>query len=60
MFYHGYVAGYTKQASTVEELQAWLEGIRASVVGETLKVWRVVNSVAETKTCIEGLVTNGK
>lgn len=57
MFYHAHVDGFTKQASTVEEMQVWLDGIRSRVVGKTLKVWRVVGNVAETNTCICGPVT---
>lgn len=57
MFYHAHVAGFTKQAKSIAEVQAWLDNLRSQVVGETLKVWRVVDCLAETKPCIEGPVT---
>ena len=57
MFYHAYVAGYTKQAGTIAEVQEWLDNLRSRVVGDTLKVWRVVDNVAEVKPCICGPVT---
>lgn len=57
MFYHAHVAGFTKQAKTVAEVQAWLDNLRSQVVGETLKVWRVVDCLAEAKPCICGPVT---
>ena len=57
MFYHAHVAGFTKQAKTLSEVQEWLDGLRSRVVGETLNVWRVVDNLAEVKPCISGPVT---
>ena len=52
MFYHAHVDGFTKQAKTIAEVQTWLDGLRSGVVGQTLKVWRVVDCVAEVAPCI--------
>lgn len=57
MFYHAHVAGFTKQAKTLSEVQEWLDGLQSRVVGETLNVWRVVDNLAEVKPCISGPVT---
>lgn len=57
MFYHAHVAGFTKQAKTLSEVQEWLDSLRSRVVGETLNVWRVVDNLAEVKPCISGPVT---
>jgi hypothetical protein len=57
MFYHAHVDGFTKQAKTIAEVQAWLDNLRSRVVGCELKVWRVIDNLAETKPCICGPVT---
>ncbi len=57
VFYHAHVDGFTKQAKTVSEVQEWLDGIRHRVAGKTLKVWRVVDCLADANPCISGPVT---
>ena len=56
-FYHAHVAGFTKHADSVAEVQTWIDSLRGRVVGETLKVWRVVDYVADATPCIHGPVT---
>jgi len=56
-FYHAHVAGFTKHAGSIAEVQTWLDSLRGRVVGETLKVWRVVDCLADTTPCIHGPVT---
>jgi len=56
-FYHAHVAGFTKHADSVAEVQTWIDSLRGRVVGETLKVWRVVDCVADATPCIHGPVT---
>lgn len=57
IFYHAYVDGFMKQASTVAEIQNWLDGIRSNVVGCELKVTRVVDCLMDKEPCIKGIVT---
>lgn len=56
-FYHVHVDGFTNQAKTVAEVQTWLDDIRHWVVGKELKVWRVVDCLADTDPCLVGLVS---
>ena len=58
-FYHAHVAGFTKHADSIAEVQTWLDSLRGRVVGETLKVWRVVDCLADATPCIHGPVTGG-
>lgn len=55
--YHAHVAGFTKQADTLSEIQVWLDGLRHRVVGENLNVHRVVDCLVDRSPCISGLVT---
>ena len=56
-FYHAHVDGFTKQADSIADVQSWIDGLRSQVAGAELKVWRVVDCVAEVTPCISGQVT---
>ena len=56
-FYHAHAAGYTKQFDTLAQVQEWLDGKRAQLAGETLKVWKVIDCKAQFPAIIEGVVS---
>jgi hypothetical protein len=57
IFYHCYVDGYMKHAKSLADAQEWLDGIRHRVVGCELKIWRVVDCLADVDPVISGPVT---
>lgn len=57
IWYHGYVAGYSKEARSMEEMQQWLDGIRKWVVGDELTIYRVVGCLYDQKPIIRGAVS---
>jgi len=56
-FYHAYCGGFEKQAKTLQEIQAWLDGKRRYCAGKELKVWKVTDCIVSRDPVIQGTVT---